>query len=170
LIAIDFADGYFISKLKKLFLEQIIKGCYMVSASEHSMDSSLADNAQEAMFSETFRHYSSRFIVLGLTIAFLAIVVLYLYQNKVAAPMDGLENDVETQVITEPVLDNNSGYAPTAASALEKAAPTELASYTPEAPPLYRGHAVECPVGTNRMIYIDDQALCCHGSVCNEPK
>lgn len=127
-----------------------------------SKNTDTGNTAFVAQKPETLQTYALRFLLLGGAVIFLIAVVAYLYQIKVGNPVAQLEGDVETQVVTKPTaLIHSRDAAPS----------SKIAQYMPSATSIQlRGQGVECPSGTNRMIYIDDQALCCQGTVCKEPR
>lgn len=137
--------------------------------------------AQPGVLHGTLARYSRRFFWLGAVIALLLVVVSYLYEAKVGEPMQRLEGDVQTQVLTHPAPAEAVTQAPVdeAPSQVNEAAQaaavlpwTEGVAATAMAPAsadtVYRGEGAQCPADTNRMIYIGEQALCCHGNTCTE--
>lgn len=83
-----------------------------------------------------------RWKIMGAIVLVLLAVVGYLYQTKIGAPVGRLESNVESQVVTQ---------APTTGYGIND-------SRT----------GVECPMGTTRVIHIENQALCCQNNICNE--
>ncbi|MCH2546714.1 MAG: hypothetical protein MK052_03775 [Alphaproteobacteria bacterium] len=170
--------------------------------SNNTQTSSLFDPAPVGMppsheaddvLQQTFRHYSHRFIFLGAIIALLVLVVGYMYQNKVASPMNQLAGSVETQMITTPQQSrglvaqsdrilpetsrtNQVNINPdTTSVAAANYANTQTqpksvaATYSPSQQSAeFNSNGVQCPQGTNRVIYMGEQALCCQGDICNE--
>lgn len=130
-------------------------------ASKHALPAS-SDSVEEYGIRHTFHQHGFRFTFLGAIIVVLTAVVLFLYNDKVGNPVDQLEANVETEVFTQPVASANP-------EEVKAASAQSVSSNSSGSPILYKGNGIECPSGTNRMIYIDEQALCCQGTICKEP-
>jgi hypothetical protein len=98
----------------------------------------------------------------------LLAVVAYLYETKIDAPIERLEQNIESQVVNRPQPTQQVLQVPDEAP---QKPDLTLVNSAKAANPLNDGvlsASVTCPAGTTRMIYIDDQALCCQGKQCSE--
>lgn len=105
---------------------------------------------------------------MGAAALVLLAVVAYLYETKIDNPIERLEQNIESEVVNRPQPVQQVLQVPDEAP---QKPDLSLVNSAKAANPLTDGvlrESVTCPAGTTRMIYIDEQPLCCQGKVCNE--
>lgn len=98
----------------------------------------------------------------------LLAVVAYLYETKIDNPIERLEQNIESEVVNRPQPVQQVLQVPDEAP---QKPDLSLVNSAKAANPLTDGvlrESITCPAGTTRMIYIDEQPLCCQGKLCNE--